>query len=302
LANGHGAALMVVAMAGFAIEDVAIKQLSQTMSVGQILSLIGLAGLCLFALIGRMRGISLLDASFFRPAVMARNLGELIGTGGLTIALSQVPVATVSSIHQALPLLITLGAALFLGERVGWRRWSAIAVGMAGVLIILRPFGADSDPALLWAVAAVLGMAMRDLISRRGAADVPTLRLAAWGFVAVLAAGLLLLATGQPIKRPDTTESALLGVILLLGTSCYYAMTRATQIADISVIAPFRYSRIVFAIVLAWIVLGELPDAPTLIGAALVVAAGLYTFSRERRLERLRKTAAERLPPAPPHR
>lgn len=296
--NLRGAVLLVAAMAGFAVEDVVIKNLSVTMSVGQMLTLIGLSGVALFAMIGRMQGIGIIDRAFLRPAVIARNLGEMIGTLCLITALSLAPLSMVSSIQQALPLTITLGAAVFLGERVGWRRWSAIAVGMAGVLVILRPFGGSFDPNLMWAVAAVAGMTLRDLTSRWGGADVPTLQLAAWGFGAVLVAGLILLAQGHAVTLPDGRETVMLIAILFLGTSSYYAMTKSTQIANIAAIAPFRYSRIVFAMVLATLFLGEKPDIWVLTGAAMVVAAGLYTFARERRLERLRKRAAARLSPS----
>ena len=297
--NLRGAGLMVAAMLGFAIEDVLLKQLSQTMSVGQMLTLMGLSGVAVFALLGRVQGISMVSPAFLRPAVLARNLGEMLGTLCLVTALSLAPVSMVSSIQQSLPLTITLGAALFLGERVGWRRWSAIVVGMGGVLLILRPFGGGSDPNLLWAVGAVAAMTLRDLTSRRGGADVPTLQLSAWGFGAVTVAGVILLAAGQPMKWPDQTEMLYLTAVLFLGTGSYFAMTRATQIADISSIAPFRYSRIVFAIALSMLVLGERPDVLTFAGAALVVAAGLYTFARERRQERLRKRALAGLPPTP---
>lgn len=286
MGNLRGAVLMVIAMGGFAIEDVLLKQLSQTMSVGQMLVLMGLSGVACFALIGRVQGIGLIDRAFLRPAVLARNTGEMLGTLCLVTALSLTPVSVVSSIQQSLPLTITLGAALFLGERVGWRRWCAIGVGMGGVLLILRPFGGDSDPNLLWAVASVAAMTLRDLTSRRGGADVPTLRLSAWGFGAVAVAGFILLATGQPLKWPDGPETVLLAAIMVLGTSSYFAMTQATQIAAISSIAPFRYSRIIFAIMLSMLFLGERPDLATFVGASVVVGAGLYTFARERRLQR----------------
>ena len=132
--NLHGGVIMVFAMLGFAIEDAVIKLLSGALPVGQIIGIIGLGGGIVFAGICRSQGQQLWTRAFLAPAIVLRNLSELIGAVGFVTALSLIPLSTASAILQAGPLLVTLGAALFLGEPVGWRRWGAILVGFAGGL------------------------------------------------------------------------------------------------------------------------------------------------------------------------
>ncbi|MBM3612151.1 MAG: hypothetical protein FJX19_04170, partial [Alphaproteobacteria bacterium] len=129
--NLRASLLMVAAMAGFAIEDVIIKQLSATLGLPQLLILLGLVGGVVLALICAWRGEGIFHRGFFGRAVLARNLGEMIGSVGFCTALALVPISVASAILQALPLTVTLGAALFLGESVGWRRWAAIVAGLA---------------------------------------------------------------------------------------------------------------------------------------------------------------------------
>jgi drug/metabolite transporter (DMT)-like permease len=176
-----------------------------------------------------------------------------------------------------------MGAAVILREPVGWRRWTAIAVGFTGMLLILRPFGAGFDPNALFAVIAVFALALRDLLTRRVPAVMHTLQLALLGFAAVIPAGVLLLL-GQTPMAPGWREAGLMAGILGLGMVSYIAITLATRTGEVAVVAPFRYSRLVFAMAVGAMLFGERPDPWTLAGSALIIASGLYTFARERRL------------------
>lgn len=285
MGNLRASLLMVGAMAGFAIEDAIIKHLSAAMPVGQIVVVIGLGGGAVFCALARARGITILAAQALRGAVLLRNLAEMASAALVVLAIALVPLAVVTAILQAMPLVVTLAAALFLREPVGWRRWSAILVGFAGVLMILRPGSAGFDPAALLALGAVVTLTVRDLATRRVPAGVHSLQVTAWGFLMVVPAGfiLLLLVFEAPVA-PTPGEWGWLGAAIAAGILGYAALVGATRMGDIAVTTPFRYSRLVFAMAIGFAVFGERPDAMTLAGSALVVGAGLYTLWREMRL------------------
>ncbi len=279
--NFRASLWMVTAMAAFAIEDAVIKHLADQMPVGQIMLLLGVGGFVAFGLLLRPRGLRLLVPQALRGAVLLRNLCEVVGAGGVVLAIALLPLATVTAILQAMPLVVTLGAALFLGEPVGWRRWAAILVGLAGVLIIIRPGAADFDPAALIAVVAILGLAGRDLATRRVPTSVDSLQLAGWGFGMLIPAGLLLLLLGAPPLVPSAVQWIWLVAATVAGMLGYFALVAATRLGDIAATVPFRYSRLVFATLIGLIFFAERPDGWTIAGSLLVVGAGLFSFWRE---------------------
>ena len=186
-----------------------------------------------------------------------------------------------ASILQSVPILTTFGAALWLGQSVGWRRWSAICIGFFGVLVIVRPGFDGFEPAAILALLGAVCLAMRDLATRALKSDIATVSVTAYAFVASVIAGLLLIPTGGPLVRPDGSQIGLLLFVTLLGGIAYSAIVLATRYGDIAVIAPFRYSRLIFAILIGIFFLGEHPDTLTFLGATLVIASGLFTFWRE---------------------
>lgn len=278
---------MTVAMAGFAVEDVLIKQMTVGLPVGQVLAMIGAGAGVLFAAMVHSSGQAVLSRSLLSLPVMLRNLGEAGGSTAFVSALALASLSSASAILQANPLAVTLGAALFLGEQVRWRRWTAIATGFAGVLMIIQPGLAGFTPASLLALVAVVLLAMRDLASRATPPEVSSLQLSAWGMLSLLPAGLLvLLVTGTMPVWPAPIDLARFGATVLVGGGAYYAIVAATRIGELSAVMPFRYTRLVFALVLAWFIFAERPDALMLAGAALVVGTGLYTIWRSARLRR----------------
>lgn len=284
--NLRGSLLMVAAMAGFALEDMFVKSLSRQMPVGEVLALLGLGGTVIFATLALMRGDRLISRDLLAPAVIGRNLSEIVGTAFFVSAVAFTPLAQASAILQATPLAVTLGAALFLGETVGWRRWSAILVGFAGVMIVIRP-GTEGFSALsLLAVAAVAGLAARDVITRRVPRTISSMQLATYGFAAVIPAGLVMAAAqGSPVL-PRPLDLAQIGGALVFGTAGYYALIAAMRLGEVAVITPFRYTRLIFAVLIGWAVFAERPDGYTLIGGAVIVGSGLYTLARQRALAR----------------
>lgn len=287
LGNLRAAGWMTGAMAMFAVEDAAIKVLGVRLGAGQIVAALGVAGLAVFwALLARDGG-RLWTRDLLRPAVVLRNAGELLGTLCFVSALALSDLASASAILQALPLALVMGGALFLGERVGWRRWAAILTGFAGVLMIVRPGTAAFQPASLLALVAVAGLALRDLSTRRMPRHVPSHQLSASAYAALIPGGLALAAAeGRAMLVPDRAEALALVVAVLVGTLGYAMMVRATRVGEASAVAPFRYTRLVFTLVLAVAFFGERPDAATLAGAAVIVGAGSFAMWRECRRAR----------------
>ncbi|MEZ5779767.1 MAG: DMT family transporter [Paracoccaceae bacterium] len=293
MGNLRGSVLMVLSMAGFAIEDMFIKQMAGALPVGQILVLLGAGGAVIFAATAWLRGDRIFSRDILNGAVVWRLLGEVVGTIGFVTALALTPISTASAILQAVPLAITLGAALFLGETVGWRRWSAILVGFLGVLLIIRPGLDGFVPASLFAVQGVVGLAIRDLATRKVPASITSVQLSTYAFASLVPTGFAMLAVlGQPMQTPAPTDLARLAAALAIGVVAYTAVVAATRIGEVAVVAPFRYSRIIFALIVGFVVFSERPDALTLGGAAIIVGSGIYTLLREARVRRSARRAS----------
>lgn len=290
--NLRGAILMVLAMLGFAIEDSFIKLMGNALPVGQILTLLGLGGSAVFAVIVRVQGRALFEHEMLAGPVILRSAGEIIGTICFISAIVFTPLSTASAILQATPLVVTLGAALFLGESVGWRRWAAILVGFAGVLMIIRPGLEGFSPLSLFAVGGVLGLALRDIATRKTSATLSTMQLSFLGFLVLIPAGLAMLAvTGQRFAPLDARLMALMAASVSIGVFAYYGIVAAMRVGEVSFVTPFRYSRLIFAMIIGIAFFGERPDALTLLGGAIIVASGIYTVLRERKQRR--KAAAK---------
>jgi drug/metabolite transporter (DMT)-like permease len=275
---------MCASMAAFTINDTFMKSVTHTLPLYQAIGLRGLIailGLTVLALATR--------AFSFRPnrrdvgLIALRSLADVAATILFLEALLRMPLANLSAILQALPLLITLGAAVVYGDKIGWRRMTAILAGLIGVLIIIRPGTEGFDRWALLGVGSVLCVVVRDLSVRPIHGQVPSALVALGAAVAVTLMGWI--GTGlQGWQTPTLWELARIlgaGLFLIVG---YFTSVSAMRHGDIGLVAPFRYTSLLWAIVLGLFVFGDLPDGWTLIGAAIVVAAGLFAFWRERRL------------------
>lgn len=285
--NTRASLLMLGSMAAFALEDVFLKRAATALHPGQVIAMLGFAGALCFWAVAAAKGQPILTRRALTGAALVRSLSEAGASMLYITALALIPLSVNVALLQASPLVVTMGAALVLREPVGWRRWSAIVAGFLGVLIILRP-GTDAFQAAgLLTVAAVIILAARDLSTRVMPADIGTFQLTTWAYIALVPAGLLLMAldrTGFAAINPADWGD--LTLALLTGLVGYVAVTAAMRIGEVSFVAPFRYARLVFALILAAIFFGERPDALMLAGAALIIGSGLYTFARERRLRR----------------
>ncbi len=290
--NLRGILLVIVSMAAFTVEDMFIKQLSAEISVGQILICLGLGSGLIFAGLAVLGGHDLWARAAWRPPFLWRAACEAGAALTFVTALSQVDISVVASVFQATPLFITMGAAIFLGERVGWRRWSAILIGFCGVLLIIRPGLAGFDPAALLVLVTVTCVAARDLITRRIDARVPSTVVSFQGFFAVIPAGVVLVTLGPQSLSP--LSPSLWAMILggmVFGALGYYGIVQAMRMGEAAVVTPFRYTRLLFSLIVGVLVFAERPDALTLLGAALIIGTGLYTYLRERRLARAGRLA-----------
>lgn len=242
--NLKGMGWMTLAMLGFALADTFIKLTLGALPVGQVIAVFGFGGALIFGGWAAAKGETVFDPVLFTAPFVFRLGAEVVGTMCFIIALASIELSLLSAIIQANPLLVTLGAAVFLGASVGWRRWVAILIGLIGVLIIVRPGLEGFDANSLWALGAAVGLTGRDLATRAISRDVSTLMLAAWGFAAAGVAGLLLLAITGGAAIPGGVLSLQLIGALIFALIAYYAVTAAMRIGDIPVVTPFRYTRL----------------------------------------------------------
>ena len=281
---------MTLSMACFAVEDTFIKLLSARLPATQILFSVGFGGALITLALAVTLNVKLADKILLNKHVISRTIADLFGAFFFTSAMVLIPMSLLASILQATPLFVTLGAAILLGEKVGWRRWSAIFIGFLGIIIILQPGYGSFQLASLLGLAAVLCLALRDVVTRDMATEIPTLTVTFYACLAMGSAGFIAYPFfGTPIM-PTTFEAILLVCAAIIGLTGYFLIVLATRKGDVSVIAPFRYSRLLFSLGLASLILGEMLTLPILLGGLLVVSSGIYTFGRERRLVKIQKS------------
>ena len=278
---------MVFAMFCFAVEDALIKLLADDIPVGQVLSVICLGGLIAFLTWSAAKGERLWQPDYLDPKVLLRSLCDVGGSVMFVTSLTLIPLTTASAVIQATPLVVAMGAAVFLGQAVGWRRWLAIIVGFIGVLIIIRPGMEGFTPATLLAVGGMLGLAARDLFTRGLTVQLSGPQLATHTFALIVPAGLLLmLFQGQSPVILNASQSVILLGAVIIGMIAYLAIVAATRGGNAGIISSFRYSRMIFALIIGYFVFAEVPDTETIIGATIIIASGIYTLWRETVLRR----------------
>lgn len=281
--NMRGAFLMMVSMAAFTLNDACMKSLSDEMPLFQALFLRGVAVIVLLLVLARAMGALRFDISRRDWGYIAlRTVGETGAAYFVTTALFNAPIANITAIMQSLPLTVTLASALFLGEVVGWRRLSAILVGFLGVLLIAQPGTEGFNFYTVYALIAVVFVTLRDIATRQLSAEVPSLVVALCAAV-----GVTVFAAIMSFSEPWAAISAKAGmqvggaVVFVIGGYLFSVMTM--RVGEIGFIAPFRYTSLVVALILGFVVFGEWPQTLTLLGALIVVATGIFTFYGERR-------------------
>ncbi len=288
--NLRGAFYMMVSMAAFVLNDTLVKSVSGQVELFQVLLIRGIVATTLIALVAwRMKALFVRIAPGDRKILALRLVGELGGTLCFLTALFNMPIANATAILQAMPLAVTLAAAWFLGEAVGWRRYLAISVGFVGVLIIVRPGSEGFTVYSLWALASVGFITLRDLATRRLTRETPSIFVTLCTAFAITLMGAVGCIGGawQPVTGEVLIYLSLAAVLLLVG---YVFSVMTMRVGEIAFVSPFRYSILIWALLLGVFVFGEFPDTLSLIGAAIVVGTGTYTFYREQRLARKART------------
>ena len=290
-ANLRGALFMVISMAGFTLNDALSKVLLGSMGNGQLMLVRGIFATSAVLVLAWYSGALAQPRQLLHPMVALRSVCELLSTMTYLAALSHMPLANVSALMQALPLAITVGAALFLGEMVGWRRWLGICIGFTGVMIVVRPGYDGFNVYSLLMIACVSVCAVRDLSTRYIPTDTPSVLVSALtSTIVTIGGGLLIPITGgwQPMTGGDIGIAAAAAGLLLVG---YQFIIMSTRVGDVSYIAPFRYTALLWAVLLGYLLFGDVPDTAMIIGAAIIVGSGLYTIYRERRAGRTQPVA-----------
>jgi drug/metabolite transporter (DMT)-like permease len=279
-ANQRGSLFMVLAMAGFAVEDMFIKSAAKTMPLGQVLALMGALGVLWFALQSRRVGEPAFPADLRSRTMLVRSSFEMVGRLFYSLAIALTPISVASAILQATPLVVVAGAALIFGERVGLWRWALTALGFAGVLVILRPGLEGFDAMAILAVIGLLGFAGRDLATRAAPLALSNAQLGVAGFAVLGLAGLIILGVqGGPVLPGALPLAKALGAAGF-GILGYSYLTRAMRTGEVSAVTPFRYTRLLFALLVGVVVFGERPDLATLIGSAMIVGCGVLILTR----------------------
>ncbi len=284
--NQTGALLMTAAMAAYTFNDALIKLTGGALPLPQILTIRGIAASVLIYLLAlRLGGLRLRLTGRAWGMIGLRCASEVAATYLFLTALMVMPIANVTAVLQVLPLTVTLGAALVLAEPVGWRRLAAIAAGFAGMLLIVRPGPDGFSEGSLYALASVACITARDLVTRRMPPEVPSMTVTLSASLSVLAFGLASSAAVDWQPMGSREWLALLGAALFIFAG-YLCSVMTMRVGEIAAIAPFRYSGLLWALILGWLVFGEWPDLLTTAGAAIVAAAGIFTLYRERRQAR----------------
>jgi drug/metabolite transporter (DMT)-like permease len=277
-----GIGLMLLGILLFSVADVFGKWLAGIYSVGQILVFRSVAAVAiLLPLAGKLGPTAFLTM----PRPWLQFWRVVFGTGEVAcfyLAVSVLPLANAMTYYLAGPIYVTLLAALLLHERVGWRRWSAILVGFAGVVVTLQPsLGSFGWPAVVAFLGSVL-FAFLMIVTRalRGTSDtvmISTQMIASLIFGVVWAA-----FDWVPMSVRDMIITGLVGCVSMAALFC---VNRSLRLAPASIVVPYQYTIIVWAALFGYLVFGDVPTAATLVGAAIIIAAGLFIFFREQAVE-----------------
>lgn len=280
--NRLGIVWMVIAMSAFICNDAMIKSVGERVPMAQMIVVRGVMAITLITLVawrtGALNGLARLCSGW-----MTLRAGcEGVGTFLYLAALFNLPLANATAINQASPLMIALLARLFLGERVDAARWAAIAIGFTGVLMVIQPRADGFNVYAWWCLLATLIYAGRDLMTRKVPAGTPSILVTLLTAVVVwvMAAVLLAFEGWKPMQWRDV---GLLGIASVFLSTGYHAAIAATRHAEISVVAPFRYVGLLWAVLIGFVVWGDVPNALASVGIALLIGAGLFMIRQQRR-------------------
>lgn len=279
--NMRGALLMVLCMTSFTLGDTCAKALSGHIPISQYMVLRGVLACLILGVWAHRAGAIRFDLERRDMAlILLRGIGEGMGAVFFFIALFNMPFANVSALVQMMPLTITLGSAVFFREPVGWKRWTAIAVGFVGMLMIVRPGTEGFNLYAVSALFSVFWLTLRDLVTRRMSRAVPSL-MATWVTSVIVLIVALSWAPFQDWQPMGGREVSLVLAATLFIIGGYVFGVAVMRVGDVGFTSPFRYTSLVLSLLFGLVIFGEWPKVWSLIGAALIVATGLFTLWRE---------------------
>lgn len=282
--NTTGALLMMASMGAFVMNDTFLKLTNGALPLFQLIFIRGVLATVLVYLIARSLGALRTPISGRDKGLIAlRGLTEIITAYFFLTALFNMPLGNLNAIMQVVPLTVTLGSALFYREAVGWRRMLAIGIGLCGVMLIIRPSADGFSLWSLYALAAVICVTARDLVTRQLSSHVPGMAVTLGTTVSVMVAAGLASLTQEWVAVTLPVAAWISGSAVVISGG-YFLSIQVMRTGDVSFIAPFRYTGLIAAMIVGFMVFDEVPTALTLVGAAIVIGTGLFTFYRERKL------------------
>lgn len=267
-------------MAAYTVNDAMVKSIAHRYPVGEVIFVRGVMTALLIGAAVLMLGHGRELRKAISKPLLTRSAFDGLSTACFIAALVHMKLADLAAMLQVSPLILTALSVLFYRETVGWRRWTAILVGFAGAMLVVKPTSSAFDVWALVAIAAATSSAVREMLTRRIDRSIPTVVIAFFGSLGILLAGALFAAAGEwrPILLPDLMMLA--GAAVFVGIATFM-IALAFRGVDLSVVAPFRYSYLITSAIAGYIVFNELPDGWSLAGTVLIVGSGLYALHRE---------------------
>jgi S-adenosylmethionine uptake transporter len=273
---------MIFSTLAFVLNDGLMKIILIELSVYQAIFLRGMITIPIMSIMAlRTGGIFFKSSRRDKKIILARVAAEVLATFCFLTALRHMPLGNVTAILQAVPLFVTIAAVLFLNDTLGWRRWIAVTAGFCGVLVIARPGLEGFSIYSLWALGAVICVTVREIATRQLSEDIPSLPVALMTAIAICGFGAINL-TRQNWVALEATHLGYLTVAGIAIVGGYLFSVMAVRIGDISFVSQFRYTGMIWAVALGFLLFGDRPDLATILGAIIIIIAGVYLLHRER--------------------
>lgn len=292
--TGLGVAVMLLGMLLFALNDAMGKWLVATYSQGQVILIRSAAALIILVPIVWRAGLSGL-VRIERPGLQfARVFFSTAELFCFYFAVAALPLADVMTYWLAAPIYVAALSPFLLGEKVGWRRWTAIAIGFVGVLIALKPSSASLTSAALFSILGSAAFAFI-MLSGRQLRNTPDTVLAFWQIIGAALAGIVavFITPSGWLPVQSSFDLAFLGLLGVVAMTAHVLVNRALKLADAATVAPLQYTLLLWAVIFGWLFFGDVPQTSIVVGAGLIVLSGLYIFFRENTLKRRRETAED---------
>ena len=278
--NQRGIAAICGCMASYTVNDVLVKQILLTYPVGEVIFVRGVMCSLLIGAVALAFGNAQALRAPMSGLLASRSLCDGLSTAGFIAALAHMKLANIAAVLQIAPLIITALSVVLYREIVGWQRWTAIGIGFAGALLVIKPIPSEFDVWAIVGAASALAAAVREIQTRRIGHAIPVLVVAFWGAVGITVCGAFFIMT-EDWRMFGGGEFFQLFVAAVFVGIAIYLLALGFRDVDLSVVAPFRYSYLLTSALGGYLVFREVPDGWTVVGAALIVGSGIYTLHRE---------------------